>query len=73
MTEGIEQRHVSDGAIILEKALEFIAFSTPTEASDCRYSKDPSLRPALPLGSSRARQIKSMLSTPWKNRDPARH
>ena len=34
MTGGIEQRHFSDGAIILEKALEFTAFSTPTEASD---------------------------------------
>lgn len=51
MTEGMEQRHLSDGSIILEKALEFIAFSTPTEASDCRYSKDPSLRPELHLGS----------------------
>ena len=30
----MEQRHLSDGAIILEKALEFTAFSTPTEASD---------------------------------------
>ena len=27
----MEQRHLSDGAIILEKALEFTAFSTPTE------------------------------------------
>ena len=34
MTEEMEQRHLSDGAIILEKALEFTAFSTPTEASD---------------------------------------
>ena len=73
MTGVLEERHLTNGASILEKALEFIAFSTPTEASDCRYSKDPSLRSALPLGSSRARQIKSMLSTPWKNRDPARH
>ena len=32
MTEGIEQRHFSDGAIILEKVLGFTAFSTPKVA-----------------------------------------
>ena len=32
MTEGIEQRHFSDGAIILEKVLGFTAFSTPKAA-----------------------------------------
>ena len=51
MTEGMEQRHFSDGAIILEKALEFIAFSTPTEASDRRSPKTLGCAPVLPLGS----------------------
>ena len=54
MTGVMGQRHVTNGASILKNALEFTAFSTPTEASDLRSSKDPSERPALPLGNSLA-------------------
>jgi len=44
MTEGMEQRHVTNGASILKKALGFTAFSTPAEASGRRSPKDPAVQ-----------------------------
>ena len=49
MTEGMEQRHLSDGAIILEEALEFTAVATPTEASDRHCPTVPWVPSVLPL------------------------
>ena len=54
MTGVMAQCHLTNGESILEKVLEFTAFAAPTEASDLRSSKDPSLRPELPLGTSQA-------------------
>jgi hypothetical protein len=40
MTGVMGQRHLANGASILEKALEFTAFATPKVASDLRSPKD---------------------------------
>jgi hypothetical protein len=41
MTEGMEQRHLTNGASLLKKALGFTFVATPKVASDRRSSKDP--------------------------------
>jgi hypothetical protein len=41
MTEGMEQRHVTNDARILDKALGFTFVATPTEASDLRSPTSP--------------------------------
>ena len=51
MTGVMEERHLTNGASILEKALGFTAFSTPKVASDRHSARVPSVRPQLPLGS----------------------
>ena len=54
MTGVLEERHLSDGAIIPEKVLEFTFVATPTEALDRRSPRDPWVPPVLPLGNSLA-------------------
>jgi hypothetical protein len=44
MTEGMGQRHLTNGASILKKALGFTAFSTPTAPLDRRSPKDPAVQ-----------------------------
>ena len=41
MPGGMEQRHVTKGAILLESALGFTAFSTPKEPSSHHLPADP--------------------------------
>jgi hypothetical protein len=44
MTEGMEQRHLTNGASLQKKALEFTASSIPKAASDCRSPKAPAVQ-----------------------------